>query len=53
MIRLLHKAAEACYLQGLIDEGIKQKYVLSGRLDHLSHLLHSSIKNDKRTTNVI
>lgn len=30
MMRLLHKAADACYLQGLIDEGIKQKYVLSG-----------------------
>ncbi|XP_061175047.1 NACHT and WD repeat domain-containing protein 2-like [Saccostrea echinata] len=29
MMRLLHKAADACYLQGLIDEGIKQKYVLS------------------------
>lgn len=37
IMRLLHKAAEACYLQGIIDEGIKQKYVLSGRFGRLPH----------------
>lgn len=31
-MRLLYKVVEVCYFQGIIDEGIKQKYVLLGRI---------------------